>query len=414
MRGSASGLHWRKSCSVSGRSATHSVSRKQNMNIGIDCRNMLSPGHGEQAGIGHYTSYVVHSLLAYDQKNTYVLFFDHRAPDLSAFQRFSNVQIRHLPLSKYKKFLPIAYAHAVVPQVISRADLDVFHAPANILPLGYNKPSVITIHDLAIYREPSWFPRQALSTGVLVPRSLRQANRIIAVSQFTAQDITSLFHISPQKIQVIHEGVEQFTVPVKAAQHAKKHFAIRKPYFFFVGTLEPRKNLPHAIRAYAAFVRDGEKLAQHTEFLIAGAKGFHAEEIATTIRKEGMEDKVRVLGYVSHEEKLALIKGAAAFIFPSLYEGFGLPILEAMQLGTPVIASDTSSITEIVGRAGILVDPKNVEELAQAMGSLLMNTKLRRELISSGKRKATQFTWEQTARETLKVYEQVVRNTRRA
>lgn len=379
------------------------------MVIGIDCRNILSPEHGERAGIGHYTSYLVHHLLALDHTNTYVLFFDHRFRNTEEFARYRNVQVRRFPLSRYKRFLPVTYAHALVPQIISRAHVDVFHAPANILPLAYRGPSVITIHDLAIYKEPSWFPRQVLSTSVLVPRSLTHAKRIIAVSNSTAEDIQIFFNVPSRKIKVIYEGVEHFITTRAARERARKTYNIRHPYFLFVGTLEPRKNLPRAIRAYARFVRREGELARDTEFLIAGGKGYRAEEIPTVIRDEGMQRRVRLLGFVSQQDKVALMKDAIAFVFPSLYEGFGLPVLEAMQLGTPVIASDTSSMTEIVGRAGLLVNPEKTEPIARAMGLLLANSKLRREFGIRGKLKAKQFRWETTARETLKVYHQVAR-----
>ncbi|MFA6511571.1 MAG: glycosyltransferase family 1 protein [Patescibacteria group bacterium] len=379
------------------------------MRIGIDCRNILSPELGEQAGIGHYTAYLVQHLLQYDTKNTYVLFFDHRVKDTQLFAQYSNVEIRRFPFSRYKKFLPITYAHGVVPKVLSNAQLDVFHAPANILPLSYHKPSVITIHDLAIYREPTWFPRQVLSTSVLVPRSLREADRIIAVSESTADDIQMLFNIPSKKISVIYEGVEEFKRKRGGAERVKKKCKLTKPYFLFVGTLEPRKNLPHAIQAYARFVRREGELASETEFLIVGAKGYRHEDVTAMIKQEKMQRHVRLLGYVSQEEKVELMKGAIAFVFPSLYEGFGLPVLEAMQLGTPVIASDTSSLSEIIGRSGMLVNAEDVSAMTRAMGSMLVNPKFRIELARRGKRKAQQFSWERTARETLKVYQRVER-----
>lgn len=379
------------------------------MRIGIDCRNILNPHLGERAGIGHYTAYLVQHLLQYDTKNTYVLFFDHRVTDIAPFAQYANAEIHRFPLSRYKKFLPLTYAHGLVPEMLMRAKLDVLHAPANILPLNYRKPSVITIHDLAIYKEPTWFPRQMLSTNVLVPRSVKRADRIIAVSESTADDIQTFFQIPARKISVIYEGVEHFKRKRGAAEATKKKFKIAKRYFLFIGTLEPRKNLPRAVRAYAKFVRREGELARDTEFLIAGAKGYRYQEITAAIRREKMQKQVRLLGYVAHDEKIELMKGAIAFVFPSFYEGFGLPVLEAMQLGAPVIASDTSSLSEIIGRAGLLVNPEDTAQMARAMGSLLVNSKYRAELSRRGMLKAKQFSWEKTAKETLKVYQRVER-----
>lgn len=383
------------------------------MRIGIDCRNILSPETGERAGIGHYTAYLVDHLLTIDTENTYVLFFDHRVKDTSRFEAAKNVRVKHFPFSKYKKFLPMTYSHAVVPRIIQRERLDVFHAPANILPLAYRRPSVITIHDLAIYKEPAWFPRQVLSTNLLVPQSVNHADRIIAVSESTAVDLEILFNVARRKITVIHEGVEQFTSARGAAARVKKKFRITKPYFLFVGTLEPRKNVIRLVQAYARFVRREGDVAKETELLIAGGKGYRYKDILKMVRAVKMNRKVRFLGYVSHEEKVELLKGATAFIFPSLYEGFGLPVLEAMQVGTPVISSDTSSLTEIVGRAGIVVNPEDVAGMTRAMGQLTVNKKLARELSRRGKAKAKHFTWEKTARETLTVYQKVARAAKR-
>jgi glycosyltransferase involved in cell wall biosynthesis len=383
------------------------------MVIGIDCRTILHPQGGEQAGIGHYTHYLVKGLLAQDSTDTFVLFFDHRVKDTGGLERFPNVRIRRFPFSRYKRFLPVTYSHVMIAAFLARENLDVFHAPANILPLSYRGTSVVTLHDLAIYRNPSWFPRQIFSTHLLVPQSLARADQIIAVSESTAVDIETLFNVPRKKISVIHEGVEGFPRRSRVAARVKKKFRIAKPYFLFVGTLEPRKNLPRVIQAYAEFVRREGELARGTEFLIAGGKGYRHEAVEEEIREMKVRSRVRLLGYVSHEEKVELMRGALAFVFPSLYEGFGLPVLEAMQVGTPVIASETSSLSEIVGRAGLLVNPENAEEISRAMGQLTANAKLRRDLARRGKTKAKQFSWEKTARETLKVYRKAARKKKK-
>ncbi len=184
------------------------------MKIGIDCRTILNPAHGEKAGVGYYTHHLVESLLALDKENTYVLFFDSRFKGANKFKR-DNVAIRFFPFYQYKKYLPIAYSQMLISAVLNRENLDVFHSPANVIPLFYNRPSVLTIHDLAIYKFPKFFPkkflnRQTFSTQVLVPRSVRKASQIIAISKNTKTDIVEEFSIPEDKIQVVYEGVEKY------------------------------------------------------------------------------------------------------------------------------------------------------------------------------------------------------------
>ena len=158
------------------------------MRIGIDCRTILNPKSGEQAGVGHYTYYLVKNLIKQDKKNKYVLFFDWRFKEFNEFKQ-KNVIIKNFPFSQYNKFLPFAYSHMLISASLVKASLDVFHSPISSLPLTYTKKSIITVHDLAIYKNPSWFPSQIFSTKLLVPQSLRKADKIIAVSNSTKKDL---------------------------------------------------------------------------------------------------------------------------------------------------------------------------------------------------------------------------------
>src|SRR3989344_1009011 len=168
------------------------------MRIGIDCRTILNVLGGERAGVGHYTYYLVKNLLTLDKKNDYVLFFDNRFKDAQEFQKYKNVKIKFFPFYQYKKYLPIAYSQMLIGAVLNRENLDLFHSPANTLPLYYQKKTVVTVHDLGIYKFPEFFPkkfltRQTLATKILVPRSLLKASKIIAVSKNTKKDIIEEF-----------------------------------------------------------------------------------------------------------------------------------------------------------------------------------------------------------------------------
>ncbi|MBI4406965.1 MAG: glycosyltransferase family 4 protein [Candidatus Kerfeldbacteria bacterium] len=377
------------------------------MRIGIDCRTILNPSAGEKAGVGHYTYYLVKHLLKLDKKNKYVLFFDHRSNSVQEFKR-KQVEIIRFPFSEYKRYLPYAYSHVFVTRVLNQANLDLFHSPANVIPLQYTKPAVVTVHDLAIYQHPEWFPpKQDFSVKVLVPRSLAKAKKIIAVSQSTANDIKKQFHIPANHVSVIHEGYEPAKLPSKLATHAvRKKFKLSEQYFFYVGTLEPRKNIAGMIQAFDTLVRHKPRRYKNVQLVLAGAKGYQFQDNYKAIQavKSG---SVRYVGYLSSKDKQALLQGALGFVFPSLYEGFGLPVLEAMAAGTPVITSTVASLPEVAGKAALLINPTSSLALQTAMDKF-MSAKVRMMYSKRGKRQAKQFSWERCAKETLKVYDSIL------
>lgn len=425
------------------------------MKIGIDCRTILNPGKGEQAGVGHYTYYLLKNLLAIDKKNKYVLFFDSRFAGAKEFEQ-SNVKINFFPFYQYKKYLPITYSQMLISALLNREKLDVFHSPANVIPLPYTKTSVVTIHDLAIYKYPNFFPktflnRQTFSTRLLVPRSLEKASKIIAISKSTKKDIIEEFNINEDKIEVVYEGIVgepgQCPSNSKFHQSVKDKFGIRGPYILFIGTIEPRKNLLALIKAFRNAKMVYDSPIRDYQLVIAGAKGWNSGPIFEAIadanasilginpRRSGQERRlsindgrsktqiekqgerrvgkerrtgqpIRPVGYVSHQEKVALLCRAEAFVFPSLYEGFGLPVLEAMNLGTPVITSDVSSLPEVVEDAAILINPQKESDISDAIIQLATDQGLRENLKIKGTNRAAQFSWEKCAIQTLDVYEQ--------
>ena len=374
------------------------------MRIGIDCRTILNPKSGEGAGVGYYTYFLVKNLLAIDHKNEYVLFFDWRFKDWSEFQK-KNVTTKYFPFSQYNKFLPFAYSHMLISAYLLKEGLDVFHSPVSSLPLTYPKKSVITVHDLAIYENPSWFPSQIFSTKLLVPRSLRSADTIIAVSQSTKKDLQDIFNVPAKKIKVIYEGASVDKIKVKNKKlDSLFKFKLSLNYILFVGTLTPRKNIVNLLRAYKKVLTWNPRLAGH-QLVLAGARDYKSELVFDEIKLLRLTKQVRYLGYVTHNQKMELIKNATCFTYPSSYEGFGLPVLEAMSLGTPVITSNVSSLPEVAGRAALLVDPEKEEDIAAALKKILNDRALRLRLSRLGRQQAEKFNWETCARETLGVYE---------
>ncbi len=382
------------------------------MRIAIDCRPIVSPEKGEMTGIGRYTHALVRHLLRLDEENRYVLFFDDRATRstvLEILDGHRNVEAKMLPLSRFKRFFPYAYSHRFVASAIARCGADVYHGTTGSLPMGYRGRSVITIHDLAIYAHPEWFPGgQFFSRRFVVPASVRRAEKIIAVSQATKRDAQALFAVPSEKIAVIHEGVEP--PPPDAWERLR---LVEKPYVLYLGTVEPRKNVEGLVRAYAALATHMPDVVGETELVIAGARGWKSDGVFAEIDKANRafgKTRIRVLGYVSEADKPALMAQASIFVFPSRYEGFGLPVIEAMNVGVPVITSNVSALPEIAGRgAALLVDPKSHAELALAMKHLLESETKRVEQGRRGLERSTEFRWDRAAGETLEVYEAAAR-----
>lgn len=402
------------------------------MRIGIDCRTILNPGYGEAAGVGHYTFFLVSNLLKRDKKNEYVLFFDNLLSRDAAEEMIAgaqNVKIRFFPFHQYKHYLPFVFSHLLTASALEKEKLDVFHSPAYTLPLSYRGKSIITVHDLAIYKNPEWFPKkflvgQSFSTKILVPKSLKKATKIIAVSNNTKKDIEEIFKINSQKVEVIYEGVEFRNLPSKKEsvcgiesevcfEDLKIKYGLNDNYILFLGTIEPRKNITALVQAFRDLIFDNKNIEQKYQLIIAGARGWKYKNVFKEIKecqkRVEARGEIKYIGYVPGREKFMLMKGAACFVFPSLYEGFGLPVLEALSLGVPTIISNRSSLPEIGGPAAILVDPEKISEISQALKKVLKDKNLREELGKRGVVWAEKFSWEKCAEETLRVYGEVMR-----
>lgn len=382
------------------------------MRVGIDCRVILDPAAGGGAGVSHYVHHLVENLIAEEGDDEFVLFFDNHdaASARHALGRAQpNVMIRMLPFQAFKKYLPFVRAHMVVASAFARERLDVLHGPANVLPLFYRGRSVVTIHDLAAYDHPEWFPpalpgSRTFSTRVVVPSSVARARRVIAVSEQTRRDIMRIFGQNKAEIDVVYEGVDPVVSLPGAAEVLARHGLRPGKYVLFLGTVEPRKNVDVLARA---FVRASARLPQDVTLVIAGADGWKFSGVADALddaRKKIGEHRVRRIGYVPHAEKSAVIAGAAAFAFPSSFEGFGLPPLEAMAHGVPVVSSDVSSLPEVLGDAALLVPPRDEAALADALVSVLTDPSFSRSLIEKGLRRAGELSWRRAAKETLAVY----------
>ncbi len=282
--------------------------------------------------------------------------------------------------------------------------LDVLHSPDFIPPFGARCATVITIHDLAFLRYPYLLTKEAARYYAQVDRATRRVDRIIAVSQSTRNDLVNMVGAPEEKISVIYEAAAPFYRPLDreaAYSWVQKRYRLPAEFILFVSTIEPRKNIVTLLRAYHQY---RQRYHGELALVLAGAPGWHYEEIYQEVASLDLGPHVFFLNRVSNEELLRLYNAASILVHPALYEGFGLTPLEAMACGAPVIVSNASSLPEVVGDAALLVDPTDVEGWTVAMHRLAENESLRQSLREKGLKRAKLFSWQKAARETLQVY----------
>ena len=285
---------------------------------------------------------------------------------------------------------------------------DIFHA-TNYVASSFKTPTVITVCDLTFMRYPETLPPERLEWLTKhLPRSLNSAKRIVAISRFTKEEIIKLLGISEKRLTVIHLGVNDACRPRENAELKEKLkvFDIEpKKYILSVGTLEPRKNIQSLLKAYELLPG---AVQSNWPLVIAGMRGWKDHTITKGIEALTRRGNVKFLGFVPEKDLPFIYAGAGLFVFPSLYEGFGLPALEAMASGVPVVVSNRASLPEVVGDAGIYIDPENIESMVHAIKSLLEDPEKCKQMAKMGLLQAKQFTWEACAQKTFSVYQEVL------
>lgn len=295
-------------------------------------------------------------------------------------------------------FLPLE----LLRNMFSSNRIHVFFSPAHYSPRFCPCPTVVTIHDVAYIHFPDEFLKKDLYQLINWTRySIRKATKVITVSKATKKDVVSHYHVPENKIEVVYNGFEKDVEHDEAVPPQPK---ITKPYVLYVGTIQPRKNIIALIRAFSLFYKT------HPEYylVITGKKGWLFDQIFREARDLYLQNKIIFTGYVTDEELVYLYRHAFCFVLPSLYEGFGIPILEAMSFGTPVVSSFSSSLPEVGGEAALYFDPEDEKDLAHKLEVLHTDNKLRNELIAKGSERIRQFSWLSCAKKTLEVLEQTV------
>lgn len=359
----------------------------------------------QSGGIGRYVRELTAALAELDPANDYRLFVSGAAagalpPAPAGFQwRPTAISPRWLTRIWQRARLPL-------PVELFTGKIDLFHATDFVLPytLGSTR-TLLTVHDLSFVRVPeAASPPLKAYLDAVVPRSVERADHLLADSAATKEDLIDLYKTPADKITVLYSGVDRRFRRVSdrgalESTRAKYGLADRR-YVLSVGTVQPRKNYSRVIRALAEARASGLDL----RYAIAGGKGWLEAEMQHTIASTGMGDYVHLLGFVDDEDLPALYSGSRMLLMPSLYEGFGLPILEAMACGVPVIASNISSLPEVAGDAAILVDPNDTAALGDAMLAVETESTLREQLIQKGYRQAEKFSWRRSAAQLLSVY----------
>ena len=307
----------------------------------------------------------------------------------------------------------ILWEQAALPLLARQAQLDLLHGAVNINPALSLCPTVVTIHDLSFMRYPQAFPpMQRWYLHHQVRRSARAARRVIAISQATRQDLIQLFGVPAARIDVVYNGVDASFCPAPAGEVEafRRRQGLPQRYILHLGTLEPRKNLVRLVRAFAQ-VRAQDPGRPAVSLVLAGGKGWDYDAIFAEVARLGLEQAVLFPGYVPDQELAWWYRAATVFVYPSLLEGFGLPVLEAMACGAPTVTSNLSSLPEVAGDAALLVDPTAEDALAAALLRLLGDQDLAGELRGRGLAQAARFSWRRTAQETAAVYRRALAQT---
>jgi glycosyltransferase involved in cell wall biosynthesis len=372
--------------------------------IGVNALQLTA----RNSGVGQYIYQMLFSLLA-SGTDQFQIYSSHGVAPVEWSSR-RNVDLKEIPFRKEQLILRNLYELFFFGAAFSRDNLSLFWSPDTKLPLFLpsNIPYVVTVHDLAIFREPETYKvSRVVYWRKLFKHAVQSSACIVAISQTTKNDLMELMRIPPEKIRVIYNGVNPRFRPLDDRDYlarVARQYRLPKQFLLFVGLFSPRKNIAGILQAYAILKKKHQIIHQ---LVMVGERGWLYRADLELVQRLGLESDVVFPGFVEDEDLPAVYNLADVFIFPSLYEGFGLPVLEAMACGTPVVTSDLSALPEVVGDAGVLIDPRNPEEIASGVYRLLSNSKLASGLARAGLERSSHFTWTNAARELMAVFQEL-------
>ena len=368
------------------------------MHIAIDAHSVGT----QLAGNETYAVNLIEALAEIDQVNQYTLYVTRQ----SALDRFAN----RWPKFRVKQTLP----HTPLVRIPITLSAELRKNPVDVLHVQYTAPPlapcsvVATIHDLSFEHLPETFNRRSRAQlRLTIRRTARNAAHILTLSEFSRRDIIDTYKIDPERVSVTPAAAPPYFAPVKdetALRQIRTTYGIERDYILALGSIQPRKNLVRLIRTYSSLWQVRARAAM-PQLVLAGKRGWRESETLRTAEQSAARKDVRFIGYVPDADLPALYSSALCFAYPSYFEGFGLPVLEAMQCGTPVVAGNRTSLPEVVGDAGVLVDPFDEKEIAEALTRMIDKPEARTEFRARGLEWAETFSWKRTAQLTLEAYE---------
>jgi glycosyltransferase involved in cell wall biosynthesis len=358
-----------------------------------------------KVGVGQYAFQLIWHLYKLDTQNQYIIYLkDQPLSDLPK----PKINWSYKVCGPSKLWTRIALPINLFTQ---KTPLNLFFSPSHYSPLFSPCPTIPTIHDIGYLQYQDQFTKKDLYQLInWTKESLKKAVHIVTVSQFSKDEIIKTYNVNPQKISIAYNGVEQ---PPKIDQKTQTQILSSynltpNSYYLYLGTLKPNKNIPFLIKAFSLLiprlVKEGVRGRLIPKLVIAGKKGWLFDEIFATVKKEGIENQVVFTDFVTEEQKWTLYQNAIASVLPSTYEGFGIPAIESMKVGTPVIVSNIPPFKEVVGESGLTIDPTNQNDLCQKMCQI-SNPKTREIFSKLGKSRADKFTWDSTAKSVLQVFQ---------
>jgi len=370
------------------------------MHIGLDGIPLTEP----KTGVGHYTFELAVAMARVSPDSNFEIVYPSNLRQVTitddARTLPSNLEIKRIRVGPVGRY----WWSAGLPRYVRRNGIDLFHGTNYDVPPWHQCATVLTIHDLSLLIHPETHEkRRVRRSRRRLPLMARAANAIIVPTESVRREVCEHLGISPQKVFAIPESARDCFTPMemKATEHVRERLGIGDNFLLTVGTLEPRKNLLTLVRAVEEIANDQPTL----QLVIAGSRGWLSEPLFEAIEKSPAKERIVLTEYLNDDDLRALYSSCSAFVYPSIYEGFGLPPLEAMACGAPVIASHIPALEETTGGAAVLFEPNDVNSLASAIVDLLQSSELRSRFSALGRVRAAEFTWEHTARLTLEVYE---------
>ena len=369
------------------------------LTIGIDASRAA---RAERTGTETYSLELIRALADLLPPTYHLRLYTPHPPHHAVWPVADNVTTRLIPW-------PRLWTHVRLAAEIWHNPPDVLFVPAHVLPFICPVPAVVTVHDLGYRHYPDAHrPFDRWYLDWTTRRHTHVAQHIVADSKATRQDLLDFYQARPEQISVVPLGRDPHLQPVtdlhRIAQ-VKHHYNIAGDYLLYIGTLHPRKNLVRLVEAFRQVIIELQR--QDLQLVIAGKRGWLYNIIFERVKQEGLTEQVIFPGYITAGDKPALLSGALAYVFPSLYEGFGLPVLEAMACGTPVLTSNISSLPEVAGQAAILIDPHDVDQIAAGLKQLITQANLRQHYVEQGYQQIKNFSWSQAAAQILEILENV-------